>query len=408
MTPQVGAAATPPDQLNNEQPATKSTHGWVAPGFERVAEAFEQNFTTREEVGAAFAATLDGRPVVDLWGGVADSSTGRPWRMDTVQLIFSGTKGLTALCIAILLDRGRLALEQPVSAYWPEFAAEGKEAITVSEIVSHRGRLPGMRTPLSEDDLLDPPRMAALLAAQAPETDPRAAFLYHSLTYGWLCDQLIRRVDGRSVGRFLAEEVVEPLGLELWIGLPEGLEQRVAVLQYAHDWGQTAWFQADPFPGDDLWASILLNPPFMLKEPMLWNLPAWHAAEIAAGNAIGTARSIARLYGALACGGAIDGVRLLSAETLALACTPLVSGTHPFIGEPMSFGVGFALQTADGKFGPADIAFGHGGGGGSIHGAWTHERVGFSYAMNELRDDPAGDGRPQALLDALHTCVVGK
>jgi CubicO group peptidase (beta-lactamase class C family) len=380
--------------------------GRVEPGFERVAEAFAENFAERGDLGAAFAATLDGRPVLDLWGGIADGASGRAWQQDTTQLIFSGTKGLTALCVAMLIDRGQLKLDDPVCLHWPEFAAEGKEAITVAEIVSHRGRLPGLRTPVNKQDILDPQKMAALLAGQAPESDPRAELIYHAITYGWLCGELVRRVDGRSIGRFFAEEVARPLELEVWIGLPAELEPRVAVLQYGRQWGQSPTGLPDPFPGDELWASIWLNPSLFSSAPtMLWNLPALHATEMPGANAIGTARSLARLYGALACGGEIDGVRIVSQEALALASTQLSGGKDSFTEELMAFGVGFMLQTADAPFGPAKVAFGHNGAGGSVHGAWPTERVGFSYAMNEMRDDPAGDERVSALLSALHECV---
>jgi len=380
--------------------------GHVEPGFEPVAEAFAANFAERGELGAAFAATLDGRPVVDLWGGVADAATGRPWLEDTMQVIFSGTKGVTALCMAMLLDRGSLKLDDPVSVHWPEFAAHGKEAITVADVATHCSRLPGVRAPVGEQELLDPGRMAALLAEQEPESDPRAQFIYHALTYGWLCGELMRRVDGRSLGRFLAEEVAAPLDLELWLGLPPELEPRVAALSYGPNWGQSPPARRDPFPGDDLWASIYENPPLFIAPELNWNLPAWHAAEIAGANAIGTARSIARMYGALACGGECDGVRLLSAQTLKLVATPLASGVEPHYGVPMVIGVGFELQTEHAQFGPVEQAFGFTGAGGSVHGAWPEERVGFSYAMNELRDDLSGDGRPAALLAALHACVT--
>lgn len=385
-----------------------STGPWVAPGFEPVAEAFAASFAERGELGAAFAAYVDGAPVADLWGGVADAASGRRWERDTLQLIFSGTKGLTALCVAMLLDRGALELDAPVARWWPEFGAAGKEAVTVAEVVSHRVRMPGVRTPVDEEAFLDARGMAARLAAQAQETDPRATVIYHPITYGWLCGELVRRADpeGRTVGRFLADEVVKPLGLELWLGLPEQLEQRVATLRYAPAWGLSVG-RADPFPGDELWAAIWENPPlFPPGEPPPWNRPAWHAAEIPAANAIGTARSLARIYGALAHGGALDGVRLLSADAVALASAPLSSGTDAFTDEPLAFGVGFELQTEAATFGPAAQAFGHTGAGGSVHGAWPVERVGFSYAMNELRDDPAGDPRPRALLAALHSCVA--
>lgn len=382
--------------------------GRVAAGFEPVAEAFAENFAQRGELGAAFAATLDGVPVVDLWGGVADSAASSPWQKNTMQLIFSGTKGLTALCVAMLIDRGLVKLDDPVCSHWPEFAANGKEQVTVAEIVSHRGRLPGLRTPVSVEQILDGARMAALLAGQAQEHDPRAAFIYHRLTYGWLCGELLRRVDGRPLGRFFAEEVAEPLGLELWIGLPLALEERVATLQYGPEWGKSVFggFGSDPFEDDELWASIWKNPLLYPESDLPWNLPALHQAEMPAANAIGTARSIARLYGALARGGEVDGVRIISAQTLALVRAPLASGVHPYTQEPMAFGAGFQLQTEPAPFGPPADAFGHAGMGGSVHGAWPRQRVGFSYAMNELRDDPDGDARPQALLEALHRCLA--
>lgn len=385
---------------------TREVKGDVEPDFELVAETFAQNFAMRGELGAAFAATLDGRPVVDLWGGVADGESGSPWRQDTTQVIFSGTKGLTALCVAMLVDRGLLALEDRVSSHWPEFAAANKRDVTVAEIVSHRGRLPGVRAPLDEQDVLDPARMAKLLAAQEQERDPRAQLIYHPFSYGWLCGELVRRVDGRSIGRFFAEEVAAPLGLELWIGLPADQEPRVARVHYGARWGQSPTGQRDPFPGDALWARIWQNPPlFGPPRPGIWNTRALHATQMPGANAIGTARSLARLYGALAIGGELDGVRLLAPETLELAQTQLSRGREAFTGELLSFGIGFMLQTEDSPFGPPEIAFGHGGAGGSCHGAWPEQRVGFSYAMNEMRDDLEGDDRVETLLNALYACV---
>ena len=384
--------------------------GHVEPGFERVAEAFAENFTIRGDVGAAFAATLDGRSVVDIWGGMADSASGRRWQQDTMQLIFSGTKGLTALCVAMLIDRGLLALGDTVCSHWPEFAAMGKEGITVAEVLSHRARLPGVRTPLSIEDIFHPEAIERLLAEQAQETDSRAELIYHARTFGWLCDGLIRHVDGRSTGRFFAEEVAGPLALELWIGLPAEQEPRVAALQYGADWRQGGVYGRDdsnPSPGDDLWTAI--ENPVLFPDPadgLPWNMPALHTAEIPSGNGIGTARSIARLYGALARGGEVDKVRIISADTLALVRTPAASGPDPFIGTPMAYSAGFELQTQLRPLGPVQNAFGFTGAGGSTHGAWPTEHVGFSYAMNELRvEQRAGDQRANALLDALQACL---
>lgn len=253
--------------------------------------------------------------MVDLWGGVADPDTGRPWTRDTLQLIYSGTKGLVAACVLILVERGALHLDAPVADYWPEFAAHGKDRITVAEVMSHQGRLPGVRARLSRDDVLEPVRMAALLAAQPPESDPRAALIYHALTYGWLTAELIRRVDGRGVDAFFADEIAGPLGLDLWIGLPPEHEHRVSTISYGPD---LAAEPDAPAPTDELARIVQANPPMFVRGDMVWNTARVHQAVIPGAGAIGTARSVARFYGCLARGGEIDGVRILSEATLQL------------------------------------------------------------------------------------------
>lgn len=383
----------------------RTTCGTVTAGFEPVVEEFERNFSDRGDVGAAFAATLDGELVVDLWGGLSDSVEGRPWSADTAQVVFSGGKGFVALCLLMLADRGLLELEAPVARYWPEFAAHGKGSLTVAELASHRGRLPAVRTPISRDDLLDPERLAALLAGQAMETDPRAGFVYHPLTFGWLGGELVRRVDGRSVGHFFAEEVARPLGLEIWIGTSPELEDRVARLEYAPDWGDSFSVSEAEAAADDLKAAIWANPPGHTPDDVFWNLPAFHQAEIPAATAIGTARSIARLYGCLARGGELEGARVISDAMLDRGRRERSSGKDPFLGDPMRFALGFQLQTGLGVFGPPADAFGHSGAGGSVHGAWPTERVGVSYAMNQLRNSAPVDPRAQALLTSLHRAV---
>lgn len=373
----------------------------MAPGFEPVAEEFERNFTKRREVGAAFAAVRDGRPVVDLWGGLTDPAADRPWRQDTLQLIFSGTKGLVAVCLLILIDRGEVALNAPVARYWPEFAANGKSRIRVRDLVSHQARLPGLQVPLVEADLTDPHKLADLLAGQAPDPDHRAGLVYHALTYGWLAGELIRRVDGRTVGRFFADEVAGPLGLDIWIGLPPAYEHRVSTLEYAPDWGQGAAADPRQFAADKLFHRIWRNPPIFPADHIPWNSPAFHAAEIPGAGAIGTARSIARLYGCLARGGELDGVRLLTPAALDQGRTLLADGVNPFDGDPMAYGVGFQLQTPMHALGPTPDAFGHDGAGGSVHAAWPQHGIGLSYCMNQLRDAEPVDSRRQALLTAL-------
>lgn len=375
--------------------------GQVRPGFEEVAEAFQRNLTEGGEVGAAFAAVHDGELVVDIWGGIADPATGRLWEADTLQLIYSGTKGLIAACLLILVDRGRIDLDAPVAAYWPEFAARGKGHITVADVMSHQARLPVVRTPLDPEDVLDPVRMAALIADQAPETDPRAEFTYHARTYGWMCAELIRRTDGRTAGTFFADEIARPLGLDLWIGLPAGHEDRVSKVSYAPS------FQADhaddpPHPLSDDLAAWRTNPPLFGPGEIRWNTPRWHQAEFPSSNAIGTARSLARFYGCLARGGEIDGVRILSEAAVTLGRQPRRRGRETCWNAPMAYGIGFELQTELGKFGPPADAFGHCGAGGSAHTAWPTQHIGASYTMNSLHADP--DPRARLLLSTLFFC----
>jgi CubicO group peptidase (beta-lactamase class C family) len=380
-------------------------HGIVAPGFERVRTAFHENFEQRGELGAAFAATLDGQVVVDLWGGLSDAESRRPWQDDTLVTIFSGTKALVALCLLMLADRGELDLDAPVAAYWPEFAASGKAAVTVAEIASHRALMPGLRTAVSAEDLIDDARLAALLAGQRQDDDPRASDVYHPLTYGWLCGEVIRRVDGRSVGRFFADEIAGPLELDIWIGLPPDLTDRVATIRFAGDWGRQPIYDSDVVARDGLVRAVWNNPPILRGDTLPWNRSDWRSAEIPGVGSIADARSLARLYGCLALGGELDGVRLLSPSMLRRARTELARRVDPLLGIPQAFGVGFQLQTELAVMGPPPDAFGHGGAGGSIHCAWPSEGVGLSYSMNLMRDDEDIDARAATLLTALHSAV---
>jgi CubicO group peptidase (beta-lactamase class C family) len=377
--------------------ASARVEGYVAAGFEPVADAFRQNFAEGLELGAAFAAWRGEEPLLDIWAGTADASQSRPWREDTLQLIFSGSKGLTSICLLMLIDRGRLDLDAPVSAYWPEF---GKPGIRVRDVVSHSARLPGIAAPVAMADIADDLLMARLLAEQEQSDDPRATLCYHPLTFGWLAGELIRRIDGRSVGRFFAEEIAGPLGLEIWFGLPEELEPRVARLEVDERWGASPMMREPPGITEDddpLFRTIWWNPPMLARGGFPWNERYIHAAEIPGANAIGDARSIARLYAHLAAGGA----PLMKPATVSLGSTALSDGYDAIFDNRRRNGVGFQLTTEDYALGPIEDAFGHSGAGGSVHGAWPSRGVGFSYAMNLLRDDPDGDQRPKRILAAL-------
>jgi CubicO group peptidase (beta-lactamase class C family) len=365
--------------------------GFVAAGFEPVREVFERNFAEHGELGAAFAAVRDGEPVVDLWGGVADRASGRPWAEDSIVTIFSGTKGFVAVCMLLLLERGELELDAPVARYWPEFAQAGKGHLRVRDVVAHTTRLPVLETIVSWQEATDPVRMAELLAAQPQSDDPRAAYSYNAYTFGWLCGELVRRVDGRTIGRFLADEVTGPLELDVWLGLPPEQEPRVATLD------PEPGFAAAPGPSDDAYAQLIFaNPARRAGVAMHENERAWRAAEIPAGGAIGSPRAIARFYASLD--------RLLAPATLTLGTRPISTRLDILRDCVVSFGVGFELQTEERYLGPPPDAFGHGGAGGSNHGCWPVERVGFSYAMNRLGAD-AEDPRGRDLLEALHRCV---
>jgi CubicO group peptidase (beta-lactamase class C family) len=318
-------------------------------------------------VNGAFAATRDGELVVERGP------------TDVPAPIFSGTKGLVAMCLLLLIERGQLSLDAPVSRYWPEFRHRG---VLVRHVVSHTAGLPGLRPPPTAEELLDGERMAARLAVEPPFFPAGEVLAYHALTFGWLCGELVRRIDGRTVGRFFADEFARPLELEVWIGLPPELEPRVARVERAPGFRVTG----EPSPLLEALYGALL-------ERFVWNDAAFHAAEIPGANAIGTARSIALLYCRL------DAV--LRPATIELGWTELSRGTCAITGRPYAFGVGFELQTELAMLGPPRNAFGHTGSGGSAHGAWPDERVGFSYVPTQLRSAETDD-RARRLLAALH------
>jgi CubicO group peptidase (beta-lactamase class C family) len=302
----------------------------------------------------------------------------------------------------ILIERGLIDLDAPVAKYWPEFAANGKEKIRVRHVVSHRAGLPGIVLPLASADIPDYEKMEGLLAAQAPSIDPEAYHSYHALTIGWLCGAIIRRVDGRTLGRFFADEVAGPLKLEAWIGLPESEEHRVGRMELDPE---SAW--SDDPPEDathrSIWGNPLLFPSY---EDLAWNSRAYHAAEIGGAGGIATARAMARYYCCIAQGGELDGSSILKPETIKEGLKLRSKFYDPFVVEPMAYGTVFALQTEQGRFGPPPDAFGHSGAGGSIHGGWPSVGTGFSYTMNQMRIDP-DDLRSRYLLKALHKVIAG-
>lgn len=364
------------------------------PRFQNVADIFNQALADDPELGGAFCIYQDGVPVVDLWGGPADVDAGTSWEADTLCVLQSQTKGMLGFALAILIDRGDLELDRPVAAYWPEFASNGKEDLTVAELVSHRSRLIAFEEEMQADDLLDPIACAERLASQ-PRADGPEAVTYHGVTHGYLCGELIRRVDGRSVGSFFADEIAGPLGLDAWIGLPPSEEDRVCALRFAPGWEELEHW---PFP--PLIKRVYFNPP-IFEEPFMFNSPRVHAAELAFAGGIGDARSIARMYACLAGGGVLEGVRLLSSEAVDLVRRPLNQAWDSALERPQSYGVSFQLRTTAAVQGPPAAAFGHTGAGGMTSGAWPEHGVAFC-ALNNLLVLDEVCPHTVAMLDAAY------
>jgi len=385
--------------------------GEVAPGFERVREAFGRNFEHGGDVGAALCVYRHGRKVADLWGGVADSGTGREWARDTLQLVYSATKAATATCAHLLAQRGELDLDRPVASYWPEFAAAGKADIPVRWLLSHRAGLPVIDAPISLADLLAWDPMATALAAQRPVWEPGTAHGYHGRTYGWLVGEVIRRVSGRSAGTFFAEEIAGPAGLDFYIGLPAAERGRVSRMVIDDPPGaEVAAIPLDQIPEQfrPLVAAFtdpdsLMNRAFALSTPDIdFNSPEAQAAEIPSSNGIGTADGLARLYAALI--GEVDSVRILDAVTLADAIAEQAFGTDQVLLVPSRFASGFMLPTEESPLG-GPASFGHPGRGGSLGFGDPESGVAFGYVVSHIRQDLA-DNRAGLLVQAVRACLT--
>jgi CubicO group peptidase (beta-lactamase class C family) len=359
--------------------------GTVAPGYEGVADAF----AAVVDGPGALAASVDGALVVDLW-------TGEGWDGDTATLLYSGTKGVAATVMLMLAERGELDLGEPVCRYWPEFAAAGKEAITVTDLLAHAAGLPAVRRPLERADLHQPRQIAAALAAQAPLVPPGAP-TYHAVTWGWLAGELALRVSGRSPGAILRAELADPLALDLRIGLPaaDPLARRLVRPVPAPGYSLSA-FQADE--PDPRLLGVYRNPILQMDS---WCDPDLLEIEAPAVNGVATARAMARLYGAVACG------EVVHSTSVARAGAPARVGIDPLSGRLLRYGpTGYELAGTTSVLGPAADALGHTGAGGGSHGVWPSLRTGFSFLTADLRSADA-DRRASVVLEALHAAVTG-
>ncbi|MFF5967309.1 serine hydrolase domain-containing protein [Streptomyces collinus] len=385
--------------------------GEVAAGFEPVREAFAANFSEHGDIGAAVCVYQYGRPVVDLWGGVADREASRPWKRDTLQLVYSATKGATATAAHMLAERGALDLDAPVAKYWPEFAMNGKADIPVRWLLSHQAGLITLDQPVPLHEALAWHPMAAALAAQHPQWTPGAAHGYHGRTWGWLVGEVIRRVSGQMPGRFFADEIAAPLGLDFFIGLPADRRDQVSRMVYQRPAVDLTTVPTESVPEElrELVAAwrdpnSFSNRAYAVTEPseIDFDSPEVQAAELPASNGVGTARALARMYAALI--GEVDGVRLLTPETLSSATEEQVSGVDQVMVTPSRFSSGYMLPTeANTMAGPH--SFGHTGRGGSLGFADPEHGVAFGYVMNHIIGGP-DDVRATSLVEALRTSLL--
>jgi CubicO group peptidase (beta-lactamase class C family) len=362
-------------------------HGFCDAAYAPVRSVFENNFEQGLEVGASFAAVVDGELVIDLWAGHADAARTRTWERDTIVNVFSTTKAMAALCLNMLIDRGQVDADAPVADYWPEFAAAGKETVLVSHVMSHSSGLSGWTEAVTVDDVCDWERSTSLLAAQEPWWEPGTASGYHALTHGHLMGEIVRRVDGRTLGRFFAEEVAGPLGADFFIGLPESEEPRVAEMVPPEDLTSVSAAMAELSP-DSVAIRTLTNP---LLTGDVANVRKWRAAEIPAANGQGNARSVATVAGAIASG------KLLSGKQIERILETRTDGTDLVIGVPIRFGLGFGLPNESFPVATGERAFFWGGWGGSTVIVDLDARAGYSYVMNKMSPDVMADPRGAAL-----------
>ncbi len=392
----------------------REIQGAVEPGFEPVREVFAANFARRRELGAACAAYLDGARVVDLWGGYRDAARTSTWARDTLVMVYSTSKGLAAMDVALAHSRGWLDYDARVADYWPEFAQNGKAEITVRELLAHQAGLCVIDERLDAVKLANHDAVAEAIARQRPAWTPGTRQGYHALSLGWYESELVRRVDPkhRSLGRFFAAEIAEPLGLEFYFGLPRHLDgDRIASIHGGGLRGATLHLTGMPLRmlaaflrPQSLTARVFGNP--RLRSAAGLDAPEYRAVEIPAGGGIGQVRSVAKAYSEFATGGHCLGLRPETlAELTAPPRRPTGGARDLVLMVEAAFALGFARPSGDFRFGSSGRAFGHPGAGGSFAFADPDLGLSFAYAPNRLGHHLRDDPREKALRDAFYACV---
>ena len=376
--------------------------GYCEDNFIEARDIFEKSISSGFELGGSIAVEVQGKKVIDLWGGYLDHTQSKAWEENTLVNVFSTTKGIAAICLLQLIEKGLLDIEKPVCEYWPEFSVNGKENIPVKYLFCHKAGLCGVREPLESGAFSNWDLITAELAKQEPLWEPGTAHGYHAITYGHLVGELLRRIDGRTIGQYFKEEIAEPLNLDFWIGLPDSEFDRVSdiypskpgPLQYLFPLltklprfmlPGRAKFLLDFGDTSKPVGAAFNNPPISSNRGMEANTKQWRNAEIPAANGHGTARSIAKLYGILANGGSRDGIHVLSPETIEKGRQTQSDGKDLVLGGMRTrFGLGFMLGTENVSMGPNPNAFGHGGAGGSLGFSDPDNNISLGFVMNQM------------------------
>jgi CubicO group peptidase (beta-lactamase class C family) len=373
--------------------------GRCEPRFLALRDAFAANFAEHGEVGAALAVTLEGRTVVDVWAGWADRARTRPWRRETLVNVFSVGKPMIALCLLTFLERGRIDLDDRVADHWPEFAAAGKDDLTVRMLLAHRAGLPGIRRPLPRSAMYDWPLMTSALATEEPWWRAGEKHGYHVNTFGFLIGELVRRLSGERAGRFFKHAIAAPLEADFHFGIGVREGERVAEFLFPDVAPDALLAGATQRLRD-----VYLNPPGLSGFGTV-NTPAWRAAEMPSSNGHATARAVARIYGALVAAGTRDGARVLRADTVALATREASSGHDAVLERPSRFGLGFQLTQPERPLGPSPRSFGHFGAGGSLAFADPDRALAFAYLTSQGMGPRWQNPRNRGLIDALYASL---
>jgi CubicO group peptidase (beta-lactamase class C family) len=369
--------------------------GFCPERFSAVREAFVANFTESNELGARFCAVIDGEVVLDLMAGFADRDKARPFGPDTLTPVFSTTKAIAALMIARLVSQGRLAYARPVAEVWPAFAAAGKAAVTIEQCLSHQDGLAAFVEPMDPALWFDWEAVTAKLAAMAPLWPPGTASGYHPVTFGYIAGEIFRRVDGRTMGAALRQDLAEPFGLDLWIGLPDAEHGRVAQMRRppaAPDLG----------PVTELKRAAFLEP---WSSPGGRDTAAWRRAEIPSANGHATAEALARLAGALACDGRLNGREILAPGTAAEMARERILGPDLVLPFTLGWGAGLLRNRPNMIYGPGRESIGHSGWGGSCVMADPDQRLSAAYVMNRQSIHLIGDPRARRLIDGVYAAL---